>query len=87
MWRDRLIDNNYEGKIQAAIDFLKQGDFVYVHVEAPDECGHGRCGTQKTGHRTFDQCIVAPAVEAAQYRRRHVVTCDHLTPVDIRTHA
>ena len=36
-----LIDTNYEGKVRAALEFLQEGDFVYVHVEAPDECGHG----------------------------------------------
>jgi 2,3-bisphosphoglycerate-independent phosphoglycerate mutase len=35
-----LIDTNYEGKVHAALEFLKSGDFVYLHVEAPDECGH-----------------------------------------------
>ena len=34
------IDTDYEGKAQAAIDCLRRSDFVYVHVEAPDECGH-----------------------------------------------
>jgi 2,3-bisphosphoglycerate-independent phosphoglycerate mutase len=84
-----LIDTNYEGKIQAAIDFLKQGDFVYVHVEAPDECGHmGDAELKRQAIELFDQCIVAPAVEAMRNTDAViVVTCDHLTPVDIRTHA
>ena len=35
------IDTNFDGKAQAAVDALKSGkDFVYIHVEAPDECGH-----------------------------------------------
>lgn len=35
------IDTNFNGKVQAAIDELKKGqDFVYIHIEAPDECGH-----------------------------------------------
>ena len=35
------IDTNFEGKMQAAFDELKNGqDYVYIHVEAPDECGH-----------------------------------------------
>ena len=35
------IDTNFEGKTQAAIDALKSGiDYVYLHIEAPDECGH-----------------------------------------------
>lgn len=84
-----LIDTNYEGKIQAAIDFLKQGDFVYVHVEAPDECGHmGDAELKKQAIELFDQRIVAPAIKAMQDTDAViVVTCDHLTPVAIRTHA
>ena len=35
------IDTNFDGKAQAAVEALKSGkDFVYIHVEAPDECGH-----------------------------------------------
>ena len=34
------LDTNFEGKTQAAMEALKEHDFVYVHVEAPDECGH-----------------------------------------------
>ena len=37
-----LLDTNYEGKVAAALEFLRQGDFVFLHVEAPDECGHDR---------------------------------------------
>jgi len=35
-----LYDTNYEGKAQAAVDALREVDFVYLHVEAPDEAGH-----------------------------------------------
>lgn len=34
------IDTNFEGKAEAAVQALKDHDFVYLHVEAPDECGH-----------------------------------------------
>ena len=83
-----LIDTNYDGKIHAALDFLDRGDFVYVHVEAPDECGHmGDAELKKQAIELFDERIVAPAIEAtAGTDAVIVVTCDHFTPVARRTH-
>ena len=83
-----LIDTNYEGKVKAALDFLQDGDFVYVHVEAPDECGHmGDAELKKRAIELFDQRIVAPVLAALQDQDATiVVTCDHFTPVVRRTH-
>jgi len=83
-----LIDTNYEGKVQAALDYLKHGDFVYVHVEAPDECGHmGDAELKKRSIELFDQRIVAPVLAALKDEDAAiVVTCDHFTPVVRRTH-
>jgi 2,3-bisphosphoglycerate-independent phosphoglycerate mutase len=83
-----LIDTNYEGKVHAALEFLKSGDFVYLHVEAPDECGHmGDAQLKKRAIELFDQRIVAPILAAlADEDATIVVTCDHFTPVVRRTH-
>jgi 2,3-bisphosphoglycerate-independent phosphoglycerate mutase len=83
-----LIDTNYEGKVEAALDFLQRGDFVYVHVEAPDECGHmGDAALKKRAIELFDQRIVAPVLAALAHEDATiVVTCDHFTPVVRRTH-
>ena len=83
-----LIDTNYEGKVEAALDFLKRGEFVYVHVEAPDECGHmGDAVLKKRAIELFDQRIVAPVLAALAHEDATiVVTCDHFTPVARRTH-
>ncbi len=83
-----LIDTNYEGKVHAALDFLRNGDFVYVHVEAPDECGHmGDAHLKKRAIELFDQRIVAPILAALKDDDATVVvTCDHFTPVVRRTH-
>jgi 2,3-bisphosphoglycerate-independent phosphoglycerate mutase len=83
-----LIDTNYEGKVHAALEFLKSGDFVYLHVEAPDECGHmGDAHLKKRAIELFDQRIVAPVLAAlADDDATIVVTCDHFTPVVRRTH-
>ena len=83
-----LIDTNYEGKVHAALDFLKNGDFVYLHVEAPDECGHmGDAQLKKRAIELFDERIVAPILAAlTDEDATIVVTCDHFTPVARRTH-
>lgn len=83
-----LIDTNYAGKVRATLDFLDQGDFVYVHVEAPDECGHmGDAQLKKRAIELFDERIVTPILAAlAGEDATLVVTCDHFTPVVRRTH-
>lgn len=83
-----LIDTNYEGKVRAALEFLEYGDFVYVHVEAPDECGHmGDTDLKKRAIELFDERIVAPVLAALENEDATiVVTCDHFTPVVRRTH-
>jgi 2,3-bisphosphoglycerate-independent phosphoglycerate mutase len=84
------IDTNYEGKAQAAIEVLKNDDFVLVHVEAPDETGHQGLVPEKVQSiEDFDQRIVTPIVEEMERRGepfRLVVTMDHYTPIHRRTH-
>ncbi|MBF0481493.1 MAG: 2,3-bisphosphoglycerate-independent phosphoglycerate mutase [Desulfovibrionaceae bacterium] len=85
-----LLDTNYEGKVEAALDFLKRGgDFVFVHLEGPDECGHGGDTAGKIeAISRFDARIVKPLVHAlADTGAALLVACDHLTPVAMRTHA
>ncbi len=83
-----LLDTNYAGKVEAALSFLTQGDFVFVHLEGPDECGHGGNATDKAeAIRRFDSLVVAPMVEALWDQDAvFLVTCDHLTPIALRTH-
>lgn len=84
------IDTNYAGKAQAAIDCLKDSDFVYVHVEAPDECGHKGMAEEKVrAIENYDRKIIAPvwaALEAAGQPYRLIVCTDHRTPVIKRGH-
>ena len=84
------IDTNYEGKAQAAIDSLKHQDFVFVHLEAPDEAGHqGSLADKVTAIEDFDSRIVAPIVghlRQSGEQFRVVVTMDHFTPLSVRTH-
>lgn len=84
------IDTNFEGKRDAAIDFLqKGGDFVYIHMEAPDECGHhGDIEGKVKSIELIDEKVVGPLVEAlgkmGDYRI--LVMPDHPTPIAVKTH-
>ncbi|MFW5735561.1 MAG: cofactor-independent phosphoglycerate mutase, partial [Oceanidesulfovibrio sp.] len=84
-----LLDTNYEGKVQAALDYIDDGgEFVFLHVEAPDECGHGgNAGEKIEAIERFDARVVGPLVDALWERNAaFLVGCDHFTPVSERTH-
>ena len=86
------LDTNYEGKAQAALDaLLKDGsDFVYIHVEAPDEMGHqGELQHKIQSIEYIDEKIVAAmknGLDAAGEDYRILVLPDHPTPIRCRTH-
>ena len=83
---------NYTGKANAAIDCFENGaDFVYVHVEAPDECGHrGEIDHKVESIEKIDSLILAPVYEYLKNSGedfRILVLPDHPTPLEIRTHS
>jgi len=84
------LDTNYKGKAMAALNVLSTQDFVFVHVEAPDEAGHqGLIKEKIIAIEDFDQKIVQPIIEGLRERDetfRVVVTMDHMTPICLRTH-
>jgi proposed homoserine kinase len=85
-----LYNTNYEGKAQAAIEALKENDFVYLHVEASDEAGHE--GDVELKIRTIeylDSRIIKPIVEEIKKWSEDVAIAilpDHPTPCRIKTH-
>ena len=85
-----LFDTNYEGKAQAAIDALKTDDFVYVHVEAPDEAGHeGNFTLKNRTVEDLDSRLIGPIYEEVSKWDEPVaiaVLPDHPTPCAHRTH-
>lgn len=83
-----LLDTNYQGKVDAALKFLEHGDFAFVHLEGPDECGHaGDAGEKIEAISRFDARVVAPLRQAlAGQDVAFVVTCDHFTPIVEKTH-
>ena len=84
------LDTNYAGKGQRAIDVLKEKDFVFVHIEAPDEAGHnGMIDEKIKACEQVDGHIAAPLLEFLQGQSepwRIAVLPDHPTPVRLRTH-
>lgn len=85
------IDTNFDGKCKAAIEEFKNGqDFVYIHVEAPDECGHrGEAENKVRAIELIDEKILTPVVDFLKgYDDFAVLVCpDHPTPLNIKTHS
>jgi 2,3-bisphosphoglycerate-independent phosphoglycerate mutase len=83
------LDTNYNGKAVAAVNALKNIDFVYLHVEAPDEAGHS--GNYKDKIRAiedFDALVVGKVMQDLKEfdEYRVLLLPDHPTPVELRTH-
>jgi 2,3-bisphosphoglycerate-independent phosphoglycerate mutase len=84
------IDTNYEGKVEAALKALERVDFVYLHIEAPDEAAHeGDVRLKIKALELFDRNVVGPMIEGLKKRGkdwRVLLMPDHATPIEIRTH-
>lgn len=83
------IDTNYLGKAQAALAALEDHDFVYVHVEAPDEASHaGRMDHKIQAIEDFDRQVVGTVLEGIKKFGDYAILCtpDHPTPVKLMTH-
>lgn len=85
-----LYTTNYEGKAQAAIEALKENDFVYLHVEASDEAGHeGNIDLKLKTIEYLDKRAIKPIYETIKNWDEPVaiaVLPDHPTPCEHRTH-
>lgn len=83
------FDTNYDGKAQYALKGLREKDFMYVHVEAPDEAGHmGDLRLKVEAIEAFDEKIVGAILKGMKEFKRYkvLVLPDHLTPLSVRTH-
>ncbi|MDD2361667.1 MAG: cofactor-independent phosphoglycerate mutase [Oscillospiraceae bacterium] len=85
------IDTNYQGKVSAAVNELKSGrDFVYIHLEAPDECGHrGEAENKVRAIEEIDSRILKPLINQLEKMGEFkiMVLPDHPTPLATRTHS
>ncbi len=84
------LDTNYAGKGQNAITALADHDLIVVHIEAPDEAGHGAMVESKVESiEKIDNMITGPMLKWLQEQEdgyRIMVLPDHPTPVRLRTH-
>lgn len=85
------VHTNFDGKAKAAVDALRNGaDFVYVHVEAPDECGHrAELENKIKSIELIDEKIIG-YIEKEMIKDgedfRFLILPDHPTPIALRTH-
>ncbi len=84
------LDTNYKGKAEYALDALNRVDFVYIHVEAPDEAGHSGDYINKVkAIEDFDTLVVGTVMKGLKDRfkdYRILLMPDHATPISVRTH-
>ncbi len=83
------LDTNYRGKAEAALQGLRDLDFIFLHVEAPDEAGHAGSIKEKIlAIEYFDEKIVGAVLKGLEdFDDYHVmVVSDHLTPIVKKTH-
>lgn len=85
-----LWNTNYKGKAEAAINALKNSDFVFLHIEASDEAGHeGDFQLKIKTIENLDSLICKPILEAIEKMDESVAVAvlpDHPTPCRLRTH-
>ena len=83
------FDTNYVGKAEAALIALKEADFVYIHVESPDEAGHsGNYKNKIKAIEDFDALVVGTVMRGIKSFEefRILLMPDHPTPIELRTH-
>lgn len=85
------LNTNFRGKAEAALSALERGlDFVYLHLEAPDECGHRQERDNKIKSiELIDQQVMEPLINglnALGQPYRLLFLPDHATPLELRTH-
>jgi 2,3-bisphosphoglycerate-independent phosphoglycerate mutase len=85
-----FLDTNFRGKAEYGLRALDEGDFLFLHVEAPDEGGHlGDPQKKVEAIENFDQKVVGPVLEGLKQRSeewRVLVMPDHATPCAVKTH-
>jgi len=82
-------DTNYIGKAEKALEALAERDFVFLHVESPDEMGHeGNMAGKISAIEDFDEKIVGTILQKVHTLGpvRIMVLSDHPTPLSLKTH-
>ncbi len=83
------LDTNYRGKADALLSAMERSNFVFLHVESPDESGHeGNLEHKLRAIEDFDAMVVGPVIQGMRRYEDYtlLVMPDHPTPVSLRTH-
>ncbi len=82
------IDTNFVGKEKKAEELFLTNDLVYIHLEAPDECGHrGEIKNKVKSIELIDELVAGPIFNYLKGTPHKILICpDHPTPLDIKTH-
>ena len=83
------LDTNYSGKATEALNALNELDFMFLHVEAPDEASHeGSISKKIQAIEAFDEKVVGKVLEGLEKFKdyRIMVAADHFTPISLKTH-
>ncbi|MGB9715945.1 MAG: cofactor-independent phosphoglycerate mutase [Thermodesulfovibrionales bacterium] len=83
------LDTNYLGKAEYALKALEKVDFVYIHVESPDEAGHsGNYNDKIKAIEDFDALVVGTVFKGLKRFKEYriLIMPDHATPIEVRTH-
>jgi len=82
------LDTNYEGKADYAMEALERNDFIYVHIEAPDEAGHeGLLDNKIEAIENIDKRVLARILDGMKGKEFTIgILPDHATPLSVKTH-
>ena len=81
------IDTDYKEKAKKSLEVLKEKDFVYIHVEAPDECGHRNEMENKIkAIEDLDEKLLSYLLDNIEDDFKLMILPDHPTPLSLRTH-
>lgn len=84
------FDTNYKGKATYALNFLEENDFVFIHIEAPDEAGHiGDINAKIESIEKIDELVVGTVLEGLKKYPDYkiMIVPDHATPIKTKTHS
>ena len=85
------LDTNYEGKVKATLKALESSDFIYLHIEAPDEASHkGSLEEKLKAIEDFDKKVVKKVLDGLEDKFEEysvMILPDHATPLEIKTHS
>jgi 2,3-bisphosphoglycerate-independent phosphoglycerate mutase len=82
-----MYDTNFEGKAKAALKALGENDFVFLHVEAPDEAGHERDAAKKVkAIEDLDKRLLSKLLKSLREPYAIAILPDHPTPITVGTH-